>query len=289
MLFRFDSEGVHVDVLLGDAGVVLERLHEAEVRTLACVKSVVSVELKVRADNGVVRTVVELVTRFGLCDNPYKLLHGVVEVEAVGTVLDGGFITGELELFDEEFVLRLSETLALVGVEVDVINVERHRGFVSRRDTASAMAEIRELGEGEVNLDFVVLEGNEGKRKTVVTVEEELKGNVESGTGSVGVRDIRYTTDHFRVEHTLLSLGCAEFGPDVEPFAVVTVDALASDFKFDFLDKVVSDVGVPLPTIGKSGKLDFEYGVRDKITIAADCAAYATTKGCCISVESLLD
>ena len=269
MLFGLDSERVHVDVLLGDAGVVLERLDEAEVRTFAGVKSIVTVELEVRADNSVGRTVGELVTGFRLCDNPDKLLNGVVEVEAVGTVFNGGFITSELELFDEEFVLRLGETLALIGVEVDVIDVERHGGLISGGNAVTTVAEIGELGEGEVNLDLVVLEGNEWKGKTVVAVEEELERNVKSGRSTVGMGNIGETTDHFGIEHTLLGFGGAEFGPDVEPFTVVTVDALAADFKFDLFEKVVADVRVPLPTVGKGGKLDFENSVRDKITVAA--------------------
>lgn len=268
VLFGLDGEGVHVDVLLGDAGVVLEGLDKAEVRTFAGVKTIMAIELEVRADNSLIRTVVEFVTGYGLCDDPDKLLHGVVEVQAVGTVFNGGFITGELELFDEEFVLRLGETLALIGVEVDVIDVEGHRGIINRESTTT-MAEIGNLGEGEVNLDFVVLKGDEGKSKTVVAVEEELKGDVKGRCFGCSAAEVGDTTDHFRVEHTLLGFRGAEFRPDVEPFTVVTVDALATDFKFDLFDKVVTDVVVPLITDGKRGKLDFQNSVSDKITVTA--------------------
>ena len=288
VLFGLNGEGVHVDVLLGDAGVVLKGLDEAEVGTFTGIKTVVSVKLEVRADNSVGRTVGELVTSFGLCDNPDKLLNGVVEVQTVGTVFNRGFITGELELFDEKFVLRLGETLALIGVEVDVIDVQRHRGLIGGGNAIATVAEVGELGKGEVNLDFVVLKGNEGKSETVVAVEEKLKGDVKSGSCAIGMGDIRETTDHFRVEHTLLGFGCAEFGPDVEPFTVVTIDALATDFKFDLFEKIVTDVVVPLPTIGKGGKFDFENRVRDKITITAygDGRFAAKTSG---TVENLSD
>jgi len=287
VLFGLDGEGVHVDVLLGDAGVVLERLNKAEVGTFAGVKSIMTVELEVRALDSIINTVVKLVTVCRLRDNPDKLLNGVVEVEAVGTVGHGSFITGELELFDEEFVLRLGETLALVSVEVDVIDVERHRGLING-ESAGTEAEIGELGKGKVNFDFVVLKGNEGKSKTVVTVEEKLEGNVESGTVT-GTRGVGCdTTDHFRIEHTLLGFGGAEFRPNVEPFTVVTVDTLATNFKFNLFDKVVTNVVVPHVTRGKLGKLDFENSVRDKITVAAygDGRFAAETSG---TVEYLSD
>jgi len=267
-----DGEGVHVDVLFGDASVVLEGLHETEIRTLALIESVVTVELKVRADNNIVDVrliVIEFITNFGLGDDPDKLLDGVVEVQPVRTVGRGCFIAGELKLFDEEFVLGLRETLALIGVEVDVIDVQGHVNLlVSCFGTRTTVAQIINLSEGEVDLDFVVLQSNEGESKTMVAVEEELKGDVESRPSALNV-STRGTTDHIRVKHTFLGFGGAEFGPDVEPFAVVTIDTLAADFEFDLFDEVMTDVGVPLPTITECREFYFENGVCDEIAVAA--------------------
>jgi len=283
VLFGLDGEGVHVNVLLRDAGVVLEGLHETEIRTFAGVKSVVTVELEVGARNSVntgatfivsnVATIFEFVTLYRLGDDPDKLLDGVVEVQPVRTVSHRGFIPGELKLFDEEFVLGLGKTLALIGVEVDVINVQGHGGFINRRNRGSrtctsVVTQIGKLGEGEVDFDFVVLQSNEGKSKTVVAVEEELKRDVKCGSRAVSSCYVGDTANHFRVEHTLLGFRGAEFGPDVEPFAVVTIDTLAADFEFDLFDEVMTDVGVPPPVGGKRRKLDFENSVCDEITIA---------------------
>ena len=56
-------------------------------------------------------------------DNPDKFLNWVVEVEfdLVGRRPDG-FITSELNLFDEVFVTDLSEASAFISIKVDVIN-----------------------------------------------------------------------------------------------------------------------------------------------------------------------
>ena len=87
------------------------------------------------------------------------------------------FITSELELLNEILVGDLSESTSFIGIEVDVINVEfsikRGVGFGTTEDTAFG-------SEFNVDLDFVVLESNEGKSKTRVSAKPELKRNVKS-------------------------------------------------------------------------------------------------------------
>jgi hypothetical protein len=58
----------------------------------------------------------------GILLHPHEFLHGVIEVEL--DLGGSGFVTGELELFNEVFVGHLGETATLVSVKVDVINVE---------------------------------------------------------------------------------------------------------------------------------------------------------------------
>ena len=103
-------------------------------------------------------------------NNPDEFLAGVVEVELdlVGGRTDG-FITGELELFDEVFVGVLGELAAFIGIQEDIVDVERssdqgllvssRHGLVARggspvRDSPEALANRTEIN---VNLYFVVL------------------------------------------------------------------------------------------------------------------------------------
>ena len=91
--------------------------------------------------------------------NPDELLHGVVEVE-----LELGLsflVTGELELLDEVLVGDLGESAALIGVEVDVINIEG--GGVERGGVECIIFNyVGGGGELYVNFDLMVLKRNEG-------------------------------------------------------------------------------------------------------------------------------
>lgn len=91
------------------------------------VVSVVSPLVDVGGNNGVT------------LDNPDKFLNRVVKVELdLDVGVDSGFVTGELELFNEVFVRALGKTSALVGVEVDVVNEES--GRLERRNTEELVA-----------------------------------------------------------------------------------------------------------------------------------------------------
>ena len=77
-------------------------------------------------------------------DNPDKFLNWVVEVEfdLVGRRPDG-FITSELNLFDEVFVGVLGHTSAFISVKENVINVEGgryERLVVSSGDLGGSLA-----------------------------------------------------------------------------------------------------------------------------------------------------
>jgi hypothetical protein len=74
-------------------------------------------------------------------DNPDKLLNGVVKVELdlIGRRANG-LITGELQLLNKILVGVLGHTSALIGVQEDVVNIERgsdKRLVVSSVDTAT--------------------------------------------------------------------------------------------------------------------------------------------------------
>ena len=116
----------------------------------------------------------------------------------------------------------------------------------------------------EIDLDLVILERNEGERETGVAVEPELERDVqrvlrrahEVLVGRVGlaaravivavlaalhdqVRQVRHVAHHLRVARLLARL-LRELIPDVEPVAVVLVDALATDLNLHVLHQVVA-------------------------------------------------
>jgi hypothetical protein len=146
------------------------------------------------------RTVVNVLVRL---DNPNELLNGVVEVELdlVGRRTDR-LITSELKLLNKVLVGVLGHTSALIGIQEDVVDIERgsNEGLVvGSVDTATGDRSTRvgiaaaertnspqALVNGtniEVNLDLVVLKSDERKGKTGVTAVPELEGHVEGSLG----------------------------------------------------------------------------------------------------------
>jgi hypothetical protein len=136
-------------------------------------------------------------------DYPDELLNGVVKVELdlVGRRADR-LIAGELELLNKVLVGVLSHTSALIGVQEDVVDIERgsdERLVVSSVDTATTSRRRRDgigttaaeradspqaLINGadiKVDLDLVILKSNQRKSKTGVTAIPELEGDIESG------------------------------------------------------------------------------------------------------------
>jgi hypothetical protein len=137
------------------------------------------------------RAVVDVGVRL---DNPDKLLARVVEVK-LNLVRRGTdrLIASELKLLNEVLVRVLGHTAALIGVKEDVVNVERSSyerlvvGGSNLRGRAGAVKLINSpealvnRAEVDVNLNLVVLKGNERKSKTRVAAVPELERNVESG------------------------------------------------------------------------------------------------------------
>ena len=220
-------------------------------------------------------TVVNILVRL---DDPDKLLARVVEVELnlVGRRTDR-LIAGELELLDEVLVRVLGHAAALVGVKEDVVNVERggNKRLVvrlgnlggsssSRVEAVDSPEALVNRAKVEVNLDLVVLEGDERKRKARVAAVPELERHVEGGlregvargadllggirvARAVNVGETRVgevgklggVANHLVVT-TLLLLGESELVPDVHPVAVLAVNALATNLNLNGLDKLLS-------------------------------------------------
>lgn len=310
MLLRLKSEGVHVDTDSGDVGVVLVRLHPVEVVTIADLEAIVAVQLQESSDDGVlaghtlnagdgvarlenraippVREVERLLALPGVddgvitrhegiaLDNPDELLARVVEVQ-LQLVRAGrdGLAASELENINQVLVGDLGELAALIGVEVDVVDIQRRSGKTALTDAVADGVGVRGVGvvpakvvqgvELQVDAHLVVLEGDQGQGETRVAAEPELEGDVQgvhrcargdnlrrqglatiavivaSGAALVEqVGEFRDVTNHLGVTSLLARL-LGELIPDVQPLSVLLVDALTTDLDLDVVDEVVAD------------------------------------------------
>jgi hypothetical protein len=221
------------------------------------------------------RTVVNVGIRL---DNPDKLLTGVVEIELdLVTGRTDGFITSELKLLNEILVGVLGHLSALIGIKEDIVDVERggNKGLLvslghrlSGRGGGKVLYGPQALTnrtEVNVDLDLVVLKGNEGKGKSGVAAKPEKKGNVEGGlrkglargthlgrstgggtrTRDVGERRISHicklsgVTNHLVVTFLLLGRH-SKLVPDVHPVTVLTVDTLTTNLNLNLSDKLLT-------------------------------------------------
>lgn len=300
------SEGIDVDTSLGNTGEVLVGLDEIEVITVAGIKAVVTVELelsildgvKTIVAEGIVGVVVEsltIVLVIEITNEPSEELNGVVEVKLgfnglVLTTIDG-FSTSELELFNEVFVGGLCETTTLISIEENVVDPER--ALLHRKVGSSTSGYETRLGtEFNVETNFVVLESNEGKSNTSMSVEPEDEGNVVS-TGSTS-SDSSFVivvgfTDHLVITSSLFgSLG--KLIPDIEPFTVVLVNTLTTDFDFNrFNEEVAETIANGDSSIAGVSKSDLEVSTVDKITVTGYRACNTIAKiGITIDVNTLI-
>jgi hypothetical protein len=221
------------------------------------------------------RAVVNVLIRL---DDPDEFFDGVVKVELdlVGRRTDG-LITGELELFNEVLVGVLGHAPALIGVQEDVIDVEGggDKGLVvcggntttesfalclvERTNSPQALIDGADI---EIDLDFVVLEGNQRQGKTGITAVPELEGNIEGGFGKSiagganlarsgalartvnrierGVSDkgeFGGVSDHTVITADLVN-GESEIVPDMHPVTVLAINALTTNFDFNLRNKL---------------------------------------------------
>ena len=253
-----------------------------------------------------------------------------VQLDLVGRRADG-FITGELQLLDEVLVGVLGHTPALIGVEEHVVDVEggSNEGLVvssvhflgtgggdQRADGPEALVDGANV---EVDLDFVVLKGDQGKGKTGVAAEPELEGDVEGGLGQgvtgsanlargggvartidVGERGVGNVSelggvaDHLVVAALLLG-GLGELVPDVHPVAVLAVNTLATDLNLNLRNELltgeIEPTGIDVTgtqVLSDFGQGDLKVGAVSQITVAADCAGNTPAK-IGLTVESLFN
>jgi len=255
-----------------------------------------------------------------------------VELNLVGGGTDG-LITSELELFDEVLVGVLGHAPALVGVQEHVVDVEggSNQGLVvsgvellvadGGSDRANSPQALVDGANVEVNLDLVVLEGNEGEGQTGVAAEPELEGDVEGGLGesvtrsanlarSVGVAravnvsksrvsdvsQLSGVANHLVVAALLLG-GHGELAPDVHPVTVLAVNALTTDFNLNLRNQLLTGEVEPAGIHASSDALEALTDFREsnlkvsavsQVTVAADSAGN-TPAEVSLAVESLFD
>jgi len=263
-------------------------------------------------------------------DDPDELLDGVVEVELdlVGGGTDG-LVTGELKLLNEVLVGVLGHAPALVGVQEDVVNVEGrgNEGLVVSGDdlatggganTGTAVQGAdgpQALVNGanvEVDLDLVVLEGDEGEGKAGVAAVPELEGDVEGGLGEgvaggahlagggglaravnivkggIGdVGELGGVADHGKVAGALVN-GEGELVPDVHPITVLAINALATDLNLNLRDDLLTGEVKPtgintvlraaLHLLVDLGESDLQVSAVRQITVAGNGASDTATK-----------
>ena len=270
-------------------------------------------------------------------DNPDELLNGVVEVELdlVGRGTDG-LVTGELELLDEVLVGVLGHAPALVGVQEDVVDVEggSNEGLVVSSDDLATLGGSGALkganspqalvngANVEVDLDLVVLEGDEGEGKAGVAAVPELEGHVEGGLGEgvagganlarggglagainiikrgVGnVSELGGVSDHSKVAGALVH-GEGQLVPDVHPVTVLAVNALTTDLDLNLRNELltgeVEPTGINTVLVGTLhllvdlGESDLQVGAVSQITVAGNGASDTATE-VSLAVKSLLN
>ena len=368
VVLRGDGERVHVDARGRHVREVLVRLYPVEVVAAALLEAVVAVELDEGRHYGVVagealnqsvrvaRLEDGAVPRIGVVErllavvrvhggivaadevitlyNPRQELHGVVEVHAqlVGRGSDR-LLTSELELLDEVLMRVLGELAALISVEVDVIyeqraSLEALLAHVVGQQRVVGPAHVLDRGKVNLELDLVVLEGNQRQGKTRVAAVEELQRDVQSvrrgapadgsglnrgigtsgGTGVVAglttslkqVHELRHVADHTGVT-TLLARGQGQLVPDVHPVTVLLIDLLATNLQLHLLDEVVARPVEPTEvTVAKVsaaehvlevnlGKRSLYVRLPDKIAVARYLARDVLAAESGRAVERLLD
>jgi len=247
---------------------------------------------------------------------PYKLLARVVEVQANLVLGTGDGLTASvLQLLNQVLVRDLGEAATLVSVQVDVIYVQGGRDQSGLGDAVTdgvsaggghVPAQVVQVVELKVNLDLVVLEGNQGQSQSRVAVEPELKRDVQSvlrGTlqdlrAGVGlttvagvvavltalgqqVNQLGYIANHLSIASLLSSL-LGQLIPNLEPVTVVLVNLLSANLQLYVGNQVVTDPVQPaeLSTRAIAGlegygrQSGLQVDAVNQVSVTGDCACY---------------
>jgi hypothetical protein len=286
------------------------------------------------------RAVVDVLIRL---DNPDKLLNRVVKVELdlVGRRADG-LITGELQLLNKILVGVLGHASALISVQEDVVDVERgsdQRLVVSsvdtttssRRGTAYIATAVERTNcpqalinrtDIKVDLDLVILKGDQRKSKTGVTAIPELEGDIQSSLGEsiAGSANLTRSVSLARAidgvkrrvgdkgklgsvsNHGIITLHLvnrkSKVVPDVHPVTILAINALTTDLDLNLGNQLLTGeikptsintiLGTALHSLVNLGESNLKISAVSQITITRNGASHTTTE-VGLSVKSLLD
>ncbi len=186
-----------IDVVARDSLVLTTERHDGvreSVNAVGVVEGLGAERAEEGSAAGQRRAVVDIGIRL---DDEDQLFAGVVEVQLnLVTGATYRLIAGKLKLFNEVLVGVLGHPATLIRVQEDIVNIEGggDEGLLVGLGAALAgtvCSTTGEIAHGpqalinraniEVNLDFVVLEGNEGERKPGVAAVPELEGDIEGG------------------------------------------------------------------------------------------------------------
>jgi hypothetical protein len=229
----------------------------------------------------------------------------------------------------------LGHLSALVSIQEDEIDIDgggNKRLLVSIGDGLRSSSGDKRLNspqaltnrsEVNVDLDLVVLEGNQRQSQTGVSAEPEEEGDVESGlreslagsanlagasggsTRTVDVSEGRVSdvgklsgvANHLVITSLLLRRH-SELIPDVHPVTILAVNSLASNLNLDLGDELLTGViqptgidtsiGGTLHGLVNLGESNLDIGAVSQISISGDGAGHTATK-VSLTVESLLD
>ena len=243
------------------------------VRKTSTVDAVIA-RIGIKVISVVVPLVVAQLDNIVSLDDPDKLLDGVIQVQLhlyVG--IDGRFVAGKLELFNQILVRSLCESSSLIGVQIDVVNEKS--SILNRRDAESIKSSIDAntaavkrasggdvaLGLGsELKLDFdlVILEGNKGKRQTRVSAKPKLEGDVQGG--GLSALETSSSKGNSVSNHVIITgfktRWDGELVPDGKPITILFVNSLTSDLDLDGLDEEVANEIDPSEEGGRDGCLN---------------------------------
>jgi len=260
-------------------------------------------------------------------DNPDELLARMVEVELdlVAGRADR-LVTSELELLNQVFVGVLGELATLVRVQKHVIDVQGsgNQGLLvgsgvgdgDARSTSEGVHGPQALTNGaeiDVDLDFVILQGDKRQCQTGVAAKPEKKGNVQgrfgegvAGSANLGrttggsagavdvgkprIRDVGQlggVTNHLEVASLLLR-SQSELVPDVHPVTILAIDALATNLDLNLGNQLLTgeiqptsiDTGLAADShiLVDLGESHLKVSAESHITVAADGASNTATK-----------
>jgi len=157
-----------------------------------------------------------------------------------------------------------------VVVGVDAAGELRGGGGVGAGDDGAGGGQV-ETGhcgrQGEVELDLVVLEGNQGQGEAGGLVEEEDQGHVETldGTSGLVVNEVSHATV------VLTVVVHAEQGVvHAEPVGVVLIDALATNLQLNILQQLLGGV----ESGANLGQHKLHHDVSDQVTVTGDLCAH---------------